>query len=229
MSLVLVVSLVLAACHLGKASVLRPSPEEPADAESPQVIRMNGCQEDLLQNVYKVVLDSLNLQSEPDVSVPGMAQIREQWSKFFKSTTNPNPLETHAADNTQPISSSSSSSLSSSSSRSGNSAHLQCCKFASEIFIKDLGWDKWIIYPESFTFVQCGVCVPQQNMRMFNCRDDDLSALDPPSQKPCCEATSHDSVPFLYVDKMRSLVISSVSLPRECGCGHSDDTQTLQP
>lgn len=46
----------------------------------------------------------------------------------------------------------------------------------------DLGWDKWIIYPESFTFVRCGVCAPQQNQHVLTCRDDDPSALDPPSQ-----------------------------------------------
>lgn len=50
------------------------------------------------------------------------------------------------------------------------------------LYISDLGWDQWIIYPDSFTFVQCSVCVSQQNQRMFNCRDDDPPALDPPSQ-----------------------------------------------
>lgn len=50
------------------------------------------------------------------------------------------------------------------------------------VFLSDLGWDKWIIYPESFTFVQCSSCVQQQNQLVLNCRDDDPPALDPPSQ-----------------------------------------------
>lgn len=50
------------------------------------------------------------------------------------------------------------------------------------LYILDLGWDKWIIYPESFTLVQCSVCVPQKNQRLFDCTDDDPSTPDPPSQ-----------------------------------------------
>ncbi|MCI4386987.1 hypothetical protein PGIGA_G00069060 [Pangasianodon gigas] len=219
MSLVLIVSLVLVACHPGKASVLRHSPEEPVDAQSAPIIRTNRCLGDPLQSVRKVILDSLNLQTEPHVSVPGMAQIREQWRNVFRGTSDSSPVEQHAEDTTPPSSSSS----------SGNSTHLQCCKFASQVFIKDLGWDKWIIYPESFTFVQCSVCDPQQNQRMFNCRDDDPSTLDPNSQKPCCEATTLDTVPFLYLDETSALVISSVPLTRECGCSHGDDSQALQP
>ncbi|XP_060791354.1 bone morphogenetic protein 6-like [Neoarius graeffei] len=232
MSLLLIVPLLLVACHPGKvsSSVLRPSPEEPMDAQSPPIIRTNRCLGDPLQSIRKTILDSLNLQTEPHVSVPGMAEIREQWRNVFKGTSN---SEQQAANNTQPSSSSSlsssSSSLSStSSSSSGNSTQLQCCKFASQVFIKDLGWDQWIIYPDSFTFVQCSVCVSQQNQRMFNCRDDDPPALDPPSQKPCCEVTSLDPVPFLYMDETSTLILSSVPLTRECGCRHGDDTQALQ-
>ncbi|XP_060769565.1 bone morphogenetic protein 6-like [Neoarius graeffei] len=213
MSLLLIVPFLLVACHPGKVSsaVLHPSPEEPMDAQSPPIIRTNRCLGDPLQSIRKTILDSLNLQTEPHMSVPGMAEIRERWINVFK-------------DNTQP---SSSSSLSSSSS-SGNSTQLQCCKFASQVFIKDLGWDQWIIYPDSFTFVQCSVCVSQQNQRMFNCRNDDPPALDPPSQKPCCKVTSLDLVPFLYMDETSTLILSSVPLTRTCGCRHGDDTQALQ-
>ncbi|XP_060746884.1 bone morphogenetic protein 5-like [Tachysurus vachellii] len=222
MFLVLVVSLFLAACHPGKASVLRRSAGEPEDARSAPTVRNNRCLGDPVQSVRKFILDSLDLQTEPRVSVPGMAQIREKWRNQFKATGDTNPEEQHARENTQPSSSSSSSS-----SDTTNSTHLQCCKFASQVFLKDLDWDEWIIYPESFTFVRCSVCVPQQNQHsMFNCPDDDPVPLDPPSQKPCCEATSGDPVPFLYLDETSSLVISSVALSRECGCS-LDDPQAL--
>ncbi|XP_027014565.2 bone morphogenetic protein 5-like [Tachysurus fulvidraco] len=223
MFLVLVVSLLLAARHPGKASVLRRSAEGPDDARSAPSIRNDRCLGDPVQSVRKFILDSLDLQTEPRVSVPGMAQIREKWRNQFKAAGDPkSPEERRAAENTQPSSSSSSSS-----SAITNSTHLQCCKFASQVFLKDLDWDEWIIYPESFTFVQCSVCVPQQNQRsVFNCPDDDPSPLDAPSQKPCCEATSRDPVPFLYLDETSSLVISSVALSRECGCS-LDDPQAL--
>ncbi|KAF5900833.1 bone morphogenetic protein 5-like, partial [Clarias magur] len=174
MSLGLLVSLLLVACHPGKASILRPSPEEPADAQSPPIVRVNRCLGDLHQNIRKAVLDSLNLQSEPRVSVPGMTQIREQWKSVFKATRNLSPGEQHGDGNMSLPSSPPSSS-------SSSSTQLQCCKLASQVFIKDLGWDEWIIYPESFTFVQCTACVPELIQRVFTCRDDDPAAQDPPS------------------------------------------------
>lgn len=151
------------------------------------------CLEDPLQSVRKTILDSLNLQAEPHVSVPGMAQIREQWRNMFTSTTNPveqntggnlrlwafhhivfTGVKSHNSviinqtpapdawdrcaelvlvlnlewssvawlvnmlsfsflvDNKPP------SSFSSSSSSSGNATHLQCCMFASQVFMKGL-------------------------------------------------------------------------------------------
>lgn len=42
-------------------------------------------------------------------------------------------------------------------------------------------------------------------------------------QKPCCEVTSIDPVPFVYLDETSSLVISSVALSRECGCSRGAD------
>ncbi|KAM9451753.1 bone morphogenetic protein 5-like [Clarias gariepinus] len=217
MSLGLLVTLALVACHPGKASVLHPSPEEPTDAQSPPIVRVNRCLGDLHQKVRRAVLDSLNLQSEPRISVPGMVQIREQWKSAFKATRNSSPGE---QDGNTPLPSSTSE----------NSTQLQCCKLASQVFIKDLGWDEWIIYPESFTFVQCTACVPELNQRVFTCRDDDPATQDPPSPAPCCQVTSLDPVPFLYLDETSSLFLSSVPLPRECGCSHDDgDPRALQP
>ncbi|TSK72176.1 hypothetical protein Baya_3160 [Bagarius yarrelli] len=179
MALAIMVLLVLVACHAGKASVLHRPAEEPEDAQAPPMIRTDRCLGDPVQGVRKVILDSLNLQMEPRVSLPGMAQIREQWRNVFKSTGDSSNTDQKAAED-KVLSSSSSSSPSS----SENSTQLQCCKFASQVFLKDLGWDEWIIYPESFTY------------------------------KPCCEVTLNDHVPILYLDESNSLVINSVALSR---------------
>lgn len=41
----------------------------------------------------------------------------------------------------------------------------------------------------------------------------------------CCKPTAHDIVPFVYMDDWSSLVLSSVSLIRECGCDPGEETQ----
>lgn len=55
------------------------------------------CLGDPVQSVRKFILDSLNLQTEPRVSVPGMAQIREKWRNQFKATGDTSPEEQRAA------------------------------------------------------------------------------------------------------------------------------------
>ncbi|XP_066501711.1 gonadal somatic cell derived factor isoform X2 [Hoplias malabaricus] len=210
MSLVLLVFIMLVGCHLGKAFVLQP--EEP---EETSAVSSSRCQAESLQSVRRIILDALNLQNEPRVSVPGLALIREQWKIAFRGTGHSEPTLTKGTGNQ----------MSSGISNLGNSTVLQCCKLASQIFIKDLGWDQWIIYPESFTFVHCHGCDPQQGQSVVRCKGDS----SPSSQAPCCEPVAHNLVPFLYLDETSSLVMSSVALTRECGCGPGNGPQALKP
>ncbi|XP_072518575.1 bone morphogenetic protein 7-like [Salminus brasiliensis] len=203
MSLLLVMSVMLIGCPLRRAFVLQP--EEPAVAQPFPAIRTSRCRAESLQSIRKVILGSLNLQAEPHVSVPGITRMREVWKGTFKTTSQSEPTQPNDAENR----------TSSGVPFPGNSTVLQCCKLASQIFMKDLGWDKWIIYPESFTYVQCSGCDPQADPSILHCREDSL----PSSQGPCCEPTTHDAVPFLYLDETSSIVIASVPLTRECGCG----------
>lgn len=39
--------------------------------------------------------------------------------------------------------------------------HVPQCK--KPLLSSDLGWENWVIYPESFTFTQCSPCSPQPN------------------------------------------------------------------
>ncbi|TNN73780.1 hypothetical protein EYF80_015988 [Liparis tanakae] len=43
---------------------------------------------------------------------------------------------------------------------------------------------------------------------------------------PCCEPTSQETVPVLYVDEFSTVVISSVQLTRGCGCDPGGDLQS---
>uniref|UniRef100_A0A8C1PNZ9 Gonadal somatic cell derived factor n=1 Tax=Cyprinus carpio TaxID=7962 RepID=A0A8C1PNZ9_CYPCA len=183
MHLALCVVVVLFGCPLGQMFVLHPSPEASA-------VKANRCRE---LEIRKILLESLNLQQEPRVSVSKMNRLRDQWKSTYKSTTPSSP----GGNTTFPED-------------SGNST---CCKHSSQVFIKDLGWDRWVVYPESITFVQCQPC------GVNRCSES------PGVSAQCCKPTAHDIVLFLYMDEWSSLVLSSVSLIRECGCDPGEKTQ----
>uniref|UniRef100_A0AAY5F4P3 TGF-beta family profile domain-containing protein n=1 Tax=Electrophorus electricus TaxID=8005 RepID=A0AAY5F4P3_ELEEL len=154
------------------------------------------CKRETLQSVRKVILDSLSLQAEPHVSVPGMTCLRDQWKAVFEGPGRAIPLSS------EPLS-------------PGNSTAPMCCKLTSQIFIRDLGWDQWIIYPESFTYTRCSPCDPRMDpSNLFSACMLMSSFL----QMPCCESTYYELLPFLYLDATSALVITSVPMTRECGC-----------
>uniref|UniRef100_A0A4W4GDJ5 TGF-beta family profile domain-containing protein n=1 Tax=Electrophorus electricus TaxID=8005 RepID=A0A4W4GDJ5_ELEEL len=160
------------------------------------------CKRETLQSVRKVILDSLSLQAEPHVSVPGMTCLRDQWKAVFEGPGRAIPLSS------EPLS-------------PGNSTAPMCCKLTSQIFIRDLGWDQWIIYPESFTYTRCSPCDPRMDPSVFHCAEDSLTNHKPLAQvssMPCCESTYYELLPFLYLDATSALVITSVPMTRECGC-----------
>uniref|UniRef100_A0A8B9LRG0 TGF-beta family profile domain-containing protein n=1 Tax=Astyanax mexicanus TaxID=7994 RepID=A0A8B9LRG0_ASTMX len=209
MSFLLLLSVVLIGSPLGKTFVLHP--EEPAAARPSPAIRTSRCQVESLQSIQKILLSSLNLQTEPQLSAPGMIRVRDLWKGSFQTeSTQPGDAESRAFSEI---------------SVPRNSSVLQCCTLSSQIFIKDLGWENWIIHPESFTYVQCSGCVPQTNQSIPHCRGD-----DPPSaQEPCCEPTASIIVPFLYLDETGSITIASVPLTSECGCRSRSDAQDPEP
>ncbi|KAG7255629.1 hypothetical protein CRUP_012668 [Coryphaenoides rupestris] len=84
----------------------------------------------------------------------------------------------------------------------------------------NLGWDNWVIYPESFTVVRCAPCDPD------NVHCPPAPAHHDPSQLQCCEPTSEETVHIVYMDQQRSLVISSAGLTRTCGCGPGNPSHT---
>uniref|UniRef100_A0AAY5F193 TGF-beta family profile domain-containing protein n=1 Tax=Electrophorus electricus TaxID=8005 RepID=A0AAY5F193_ELEEL len=153
------------------------------------VIILAVLQRETLQSVRKVILDSLSLQAEPHVSVPGMTCLRDQWKAH------------------------------------GNIAHFAFGKMTLHRFVVtfspctlDLGWDQWIIYPESFTYTRCSPCDPRMDPSVFHCAEDSLTNHKPLAQMPCCESTYYELLPFLYLDATSALVITSVPMTRECGC-----------
>ncbi|XP_071378235.1 gonadal somatic cell derived factor [Centroberyx affinis] len=208
MSTAFFVMTVLLGSSLVMAFVLHPSEEEPVTPASSPVIRHNRCQGESLQSIRKGLLGALNLQTEPRLPVGGLTSIREQWKDTFNGISNT------VKDTTVPA-------LSGYSVTPGavNSTGMECCQMASEIFLKDLDWDSWVIYPESLTFVQCASCNPLLAVNTLRCPSYPPNVQETPSQMPCCQPTSQEMVPILYMDEFSTVVISSVQLTRTCGCG----------
>ncbi|XP_034402905.1 gonadal somatic cell derived factor [Cyclopterus lumpus] len=208
---VVVVMMILLGPSAVIAFVLQPSKEEPA-ASANSLVSHHRCQGESLQSIRKGLLGSLNLPAEPRLPAGGLDGVREQWRTTFSTIA-------HRAKDT-PIPAASGNSVSP---NVGNSTSLKCCSTASEIFMKDLGWDNWVIHPASLTIVQCALCHPEGNTGQ--CPSPHANDQDADSQVPCCEPISQEMVPILYVDEFSNLVISSVQLTRSCGCDPGD----LQP
>ncbi|XP_042365243.1 gonadal somatic cell derived factor [Plectropomus leopardus] len=199
MSFALLVMMMLLGSSMVIAFVLQPSKEEPA--ASP--VYHHRCQGRSLQSIRKGLLGALNLQTEPQLPAGGLDGVREQWRHTFST------LAHRAKDTAVPAVSVSPD--------AGNGTNLKCCSMASEIFMKDLGWDSWVIHPASLTIVQCALCNPELNT--VQCPSSHTNIQDADSQVSCCQPTSQEMVPVLYVDEFATLVMSSVQLIRSCGCG----------
>ncbi|TKS84798.1 Growth/differentiation factor 6 [Collichthys lucidus] len=191
MSFTFVVMMMLLGSSVANAFVLQPSGGEPAVSANSPVSHQRA----------------LNLQVEPDLPAGGLDAIREQW-RFTISN-----MASSIKDTALPAVSGYSVSPD-----GRNSTSLTCCATASEIFMTDLGWDNWVIYPASLTIIQCALCNPEG--KSARCPSSHTNVLETGSKVTCCQPTSQTMVPVVYVDEFSVVTISSVHLTDDCGCGH---------
>ncbi|KAM3599697.1 uncharacterized protein V6R79_009994 [Siganus canaliculatus] len=201
MSFTFIVMMMLLGSSVVMAFVLQPSHEEPA-ASANAPVSHHRCQVESLQSIRKRLLSSLNLQVEPQLPAGGLDRFRQHLR---------NTLAAHMATDTAVPA----VSVHSDQGDSENGTSLRCCSTASEISMKDLGWDNWVIHPMSLTMVGCALCSPDANV--VQCPSSHNQDGD--SQVPCCQPTSETMVPVAYMDDFNNMVISSVRLTRSCGCG----------
>ncbi|XP_017263086.1 gonadal somatic cell derived factor [Kryptolebias marmoratus] len=186
------------------AFILHPAKEEAAiSANSNQ-----RCPEESLQSIRKRLLGALSLQTEPQLPAGFLDGVREQWQRTFR-TISQSAKDTAAFD-------------ASATPESGNSTGLKCCSTASEVSMKDLGWDSWVIHPLSLTIVRCALCNYMENT--VQCPSSS-SIQDSQDDLPCCQPASQDMVSIVYMDETDAVVISSVQLTRSCGCGPGNTEQ----
>ncbi|XP_063067440.1 gonadal somatic cell derived factor [Engraulis encrasicolus] len=197
----------LASCPLGRTFLLHLSEKEAADPGAPSspTQQPNRCQGDMQQAIRNSLLRGLNLQHEPLHQSTKMAELRDKWKAALRASgytgqavhspasTTGNEQDPEAAAMGQP-----------------------CCQMSSQVFITDLCWENWVIYPESFTFTQCSACSPQPKPADVPSPEDSGTGISP--QVSCCQPVAYDLVPFFYLDGSGSLVISSVPMAHQCGC-----------
>ncbi|KAK5934756.1 hypothetical protein CgunFtcFv8_015123 [Champsocephalus gunnari] len=148
MSFTFIVMTMLLGSSMVFAFVLLPSEGlSAAPANSP--VSQHRCLGGSLQLIRQSLLEGLNLQAEPRLPAGGLDGIGEKWRTTYGSIAH------RVKDNGVPVASGSSVSPD-----GGNSTDLKCCSMASEIFMKDLGWENWIIHPASLTIVKCALCNP---------------------------------------------------------------------
>ncbi|XP_067430005.1 gonadal somatic cell derived factor [Thunnus thynnus] len=204
MSFTFIITMMLLGSSVVIAFVLQPSKEDPASSAT-SAVSHHRCQGESLQSIKKSLLGALNLQAEPWLPVGGLDSVREKWSNTFSTIVHT------AKDTALPAVSGYSDGV--------NSTSLKCCSMAREIFMKDLGWDNWVVHPASLTIVQCAICNPEVSTVQCPSSHTNVQDADSQVQMPCCQPTAHEMVPVLYVDKFSTLVISSVQLTRSCSCG----------
>ncbi|KAM7014958.1 growth/differentiation factor 5-like [Tautogolabrus adspersus] len=209
MSRVFIVMMMFLGSSVVIAFVLQPSREKPAASANSN----HRCQGESLQSIRKGLLRALNLQIEPQLPVAGLDSVTEQWRTTFSNIAH------RARDAADPLPSIFGNPVSS---VDGNNTSTTCCTVASEIFMKDLGWDSWMILPVSVTIVQCALCNPEGNI--VQCPSCQSYVQDADSQVPipCCQPTSQEKVHVIYLDESGTVVLSSMELNSSCGCGHGD-------
>ncbi|XP_041667622.1 gonadal somatic cell derived factor [Cheilinus undulatus] len=211
MSCAFVVMTMLLGSSMVIAFVLQSSKEEPAaSANSP--VSHHRCQGESLQSIRKSLLRALNLQIEPRLPNAGLDHVREQWRTTFSNMAH------RERDAAAPAVSGSSD--------CGNSTSMRCCSMASEVYMKDLGWDSWVILPVSVTIVRCALCSPEGHIVQCPSPLSGVQDADSQVQAPYCQPTSEEKVHVIYVDESGTVVLSSMQLTSSCGCGRAD---LLQP
>ncbi|KAL4660453.1 inhibin beta E chain-like [Arapaima gigas] len=192
-------------------TMMKPHDLEPPDntaASSPLVAPVpwtGRCQMPFLVEAKEHLLHELKLKRVPQLPIAVVEKLR---AAFSNPTLNPLPSP---YDKVMSITS---FSLTYGNGDLTNTTELRCCQLNAKIFVKDLGWDSWIMLPKSFTYSQCQICRSHLDLMAPSCTLLEGAEQHGASQGPCCKPISHHFEPFVYMDEGGTLTISSVQLAR---------------
>uniref|UniRef100_A0A8C6UG10 TGF-beta family profile domain-containing protein n=1 Tax=Neogobius melanostomus TaxID=47308 RepID=A0A8C6UG10_9GOBI len=210
MSFACVLMMVLLGSSVVVAFVLQPLHGE-SDGSMTSAGFHQSCHGVSLQTIKRDLLKSLNLQTEPQVPVGLLHSVHEQWKMAFSALSN----QAHGSEVAHTASVSD----------GGNNNSVKCCSLTSEVFMKDLGWDNWVIHPLSLTVTHCKLCSGVGNA--VQCLHEFTDWTNADLAVPCCHPTSQKMVPIVYMDEFGSVVISSVQLTQGCGCATDNNQQPI--
>ncbi|XP_075899840.1 gonadal somatic cell derived factor [Nelusetta ayraudi] len=208
MSLTLVVMMMLVGSSVVFAFVVQPAREEPAASASSPVLH-HRCHGASLESIRRALLRSLNLQAEPQPRATSVHAARKQWRSVYSRMAH---IIKDAAVAAQPAD-------------GDTGTSMKCCSTAHEILMTDLGWDSWVIHPDSITVVQCARCNPEGNPVQCLTSHTEEHGTESQEPVPCCQPSAGTMLPVIYMDQLDSVVISSVQLPGSCGCAHGGGGQ----
>ena len=99
----------------------------------------------------------------------------------------------------------------------------RCCRYEQTITFRELGWDKWICFPDSYVAYQCmGTCPMNHRLASPYSRIKSvMHELDPDEwNAPCCSPTKFSPLILMMINSTENfeLVVQQDMIVDECKC-----------
>lgn len=108
-----------------------------------------------------------------------------------------------------------------------------CCREALNVSVSEMGWDDWLVHPQSFTFYYChGTCRPSvasatapgvsrySNLLQALMLRQPLQSSLREALAPCCSPTSYSAMPLIQRGINNTVIVNRIPdlLVDSCGC-----------
>ncbi|XP_063002286.1 uncharacterized protein LOC134412316 [Elgaria multicarinata webbii] len=195
-------------CGICAPRETRLGEEQPLES----VVSLNeSCREQVLQHVASAVLPLLRLERPPRIAADTMPQLRDAWTKEsipFPALSVVGQHHNISSNQTLLI-------------RRGG-----CAQISHRITLDDLGWQSWVLHPDSFVFTQCLGCHCHQKearpplpLWVQDCGLGQPNPwLDMDEKKRRCCRPRRNTLPFAFLKADGSLVVQPVRLVQDCFC-----------
>ncbi|XP_030075827.1 uncharacterized protein LOC115480982 [Microcaecilia unicolor] len=204
MSLLLLHLLGWAACSTQGAPTPLPSssglPGDRVGLESPrfQLISISSsCREKLLAGIRTGILQMLSMDKPPHIPSRYLKRVREIWLGAFHTTPKPQNMTEQNVSSDQLL----------------IIRQQNCLEISYQALLSDLGWENWILYPESFSYTyclgcQCASILPEA------CR---LALPTPqPQEEVSCKPQRRNHLLFALIEEDGSLALRMVDMTTQC-------------
>ncbi|KAM6435091.1 growth/differentiation factor 15-like [Liasis olivaceus] len=208
----LLLSLLLAGVPPGGTS--DPGKGDPAREQALEfsaVTFNESCREQILQRVRTVTCQLLRLEHPPRLTASMTRQVREEWAAEAARSPDPSIGGQH---------------LSITSNQTLVIQRGGCLQISQHITLDDLGWQNWVLSPNSFIFTECLGCHCHQKReetqlhfwsRTCGLQQPSHQANADAQQRRCCRPQK-TLVPFVFLKGDGSLNVQMVRLTHECHC-----------